>query len=561
MTLQVNMRPNASANGGPGIGLMTAAGNPWTIPDALAQDLVNRGVADAYNWPAATAPSTVGSLGPVDVSGTPGVGNVLTATLAAGWSVTGYQWVRTTNGTPADIAGATSSTYVQTTSDRGAGISVGVRVTGLSYNGGAVVVPPATTYLGAVGTATRMPNVVAAAASITQMISRTRHIMRSAFTQIQFRYPNGALVANNGGITAGTGGPARITACVVVGGANASGAIVGGTLYQCTWGGVPYVDVPDKTHSPLPDPIIASGGRNSVVWMQVGYVGANGAVYCSGATGSEELDAAHGEQFRFAASGLDMSQVNSMGVWNGGATSSNHSYRPSCILALTVEPTFFLSGDSIGAGFHESANNAANGDKGLTARLVGQYFGYVNVCQGGTRAAHFTTPGQAAFQLELAQYCSHHITMYGTNDLSNSPFPSGATLVARLQAVLALTPTLPGYACTVSPRTNDAATTAATAADGSDQTVFNSNTYNARRSSANSTLRAGGIAGITGVIDLAAAASLGGVGDDTKWYANGSANYMFQTYTPADFLHPGTQGATRVASDAALQSQVSALAR
>ena len=51
MTLQINMNPGRTVNGGPGVGLMTSAGNPWTVSDALAQDLVNRGVASPIAWP------------------------------------------------------------------------------------------------------------------------------------------------------------------------------------------------------------------------------------------------------------------------------------------------------------------------------------------------------------------------------------------------------------------------------------------------------------------------------------------------------------------------------
>lgn len=51
MTLSINLRPAAAVQGGPGIGLMTAAGNPWPVPDALAVDLVNRGLATPLNWP------------------------------------------------------------------------------------------------------------------------------------------------------------------------------------------------------------------------------------------------------------------------------------------------------------------------------------------------------------------------------------------------------------------------------------------------------------------------------------------------------------------------------
>nr|WP_316642876.1 hypothetical protein [uncultured Roseateles sp.] len=45
MSKRINMNVGASANGGPGIGLMTAAGNPWTLADGLADEFVNRQIA------------------------------------------------------------------------------------------------------------------------------------------------------------------------------------------------------------------------------------------------------------------------------------------------------------------------------------------------------------------------------------------------------------------------------------------------------------------------------------------------------------------------------------
>ena len=51
MTLSINMRPGAAANGGLGIGVMTSAGNPWSLPDGLANELVNRGLATYVNAP------------------------------------------------------------------------------------------------------------------------------------------------------------------------------------------------------------------------------------------------------------------------------------------------------------------------------------------------------------------------------------------------------------------------------------------------------------------------------------------------------------------------------
>lgn len=54
-------------------------------------------------------------------------GDVLTATLSAGWTVTGYQWTRD----GADIAGATTSTYTILAGD--AGKTIGCRAAGALY--------------------------------------------------------------------------------------------------------------------------------------------------------------------------------------------------------------------------------------------------------------------------------------------------------------------------------------------------------------------------------------------------------------------------------------------
>ncbi|QOR55230.1 MAG: hypothetical protein SHS37scaffold296_47 [Burkholderiales phage 68_11] len=45
MSKRINIVAGASPNGGVGVGVMTSAGNPWTIADALAYELVNRQVA------------------------------------------------------------------------------------------------------------------------------------------------------------------------------------------------------------------------------------------------------------------------------------------------------------------------------------------------------------------------------------------------------------------------------------------------------------------------------------------------------------------------------------
>lgn len=53
MTMQINVLAGLGVQGGPGIGLMTSAGNPWTVSDSLAVELVqNRKVATYVTAPA-----------------------------------------------------------------------------------------------------------------------------------------------------------------------------------------------------------------------------------------------------------------------------------------------------------------------------------------------------------------------------------------------------------------------------------------------------------------------------------------------------------------------------
>lgn len=65
------------------------------------------------------------------------VGDVLSAQLSTGWTVTGYQWTRD----GVDIAGATSSTYTLTSAD--AGKAIGVRGSGANYTSSITTAAPA----------------------------------------------------------------------------------------------------------------------------------------------------------------------------------------------------------------------------------------------------------------------------------------------------------------------------------------------------------------------------------------------------------------------------------
>lgn len=68
----------------------------------------------------------------ISIVGTRAAGQVLTAVARGDIIVGAYQWMRSTNGTPAVIPGATSSTYTQVPADIGAGILIAVMVSDLT---------------------------------------------------------------------------------------------------------------------------------------------------------------------------------------------------------------------------------------------------------------------------------------------------------------------------------------------------------------------------------------------------------------------------------------------
>lgn len=119
-------------------GLITVpAGTTLALVKDVARGLSNRSVRINGQGDPSTTP-TLGALGassPVTVAGTPGVGNVLTAVVSTGWSVTGYQWKRDGSA----ISGATSSTYLQASAD--AGHVLTLSVSGLIYTPSGVTVP------------------------------------------------------------------------------------------------------------------------------------------------------------------------------------------------------------------------------------------------------------------------------------------------------------------------------------------------------------------------------------------------------------------------------------
>ncbi len=109
------------------------------IVDEATGAVVAQGSGYAAVRRRATLPASVLSVAPVvtpaTITGTPAVGEVLTATLGSNWTATGYQWY-------ADgvvIADATAATFTVTSSE--AGKEITVAATGLAFTSGSVSIP------------------------------------------------------------------------------------------------------------------------------------------------------------------------------------------------------------------------------------------------------------------------------------------------------------------------------------------------------------------------------------------------------------------------------------
>jgi hypothetical protein len=90
------------------------------------------GSADTANFLGSTSGGSPVTVTPTTAS----VGTTLTAVLAAGWTVIGYQW----NRDDSPISGATSATYTLVTAD--AGHRITLTASGLLYTPAGITVPP-----------------------------------------------------------------------------------------------------------------------------------------------------------------------------------------------------------------------------------------------------------------------------------------------------------------------------------------------------------------------------------------------------------------------------------
>lgn len=222
-----------------------------------------------------------------------------------------------------------------------------------------------------------------------------------------------------------------------------------------------------------------------------------------------------------------------MTTGTGGGSGNNDGYnaptpvlRPVAILDNTTEPSAFLAGDSITAGFNEAADGY--GRQGMVERALGNV-GSINAglsaesCNGVLANA-----AQYAVRASMIPYCSHIIMQYGINDVYIANL-TGAQTITNLNTYRT-TYGIGKYmlACTLIPQTTSTDSWVTTA----NQTV---GTKEAGRIAYNNLLRGNALVGYVGVIDFEAIAV-----DNynvPKWKAaiNGNA-------VTADGIHPSAFG-------------------
>ena len=198
-------------------------------------------------------------------------------------------------------------------------------------------------------------------------------------------------------------------------------------------------------------------------------------------------------------------------------------FRPVAILGNTNRATILICGDSIAVGTKDAEDYTLK--CGMLERSIP--FGVINIARGGELAQIVTAfPAAISKRVALAQYCTHVIVNYGTNDLAS------AFTAAQVKGFLDTfyTQNFIGKSyivCTILPKTTGTWDTTAA------QTVT---AYDAQLLALNDLILTGSITGQSGVIDLHEIYSDTYAGN--KWKVYGTT----LTALTSDGTHPNHKG-------------------
>lgn len=225
----------------------------------------------------------------------------------------------------------------------------------------------------------------------------------------------------------------------------------------------------------------------------------------------------------------------SSGNNDGFATQFSNRILPLGILGMTTRPSFFIAGDSISVGIGDAMDSQLA--CGFIARALGNRYGYFNGGMSGEGISGLTTDAQFLKRSFMAQYCTHVVSNYGTNDIGTGSGRTPAQVIADISAFRAKW--FAGkrfYQCTLAVRTTS---TDSFVTEGN-QTVL---ATDANRALFNDQLRLGALTSrFDGILDVDQIAQNSYNG--RKWKAFGTTTNAMT----GDGTHPSQFGAIYIAA-------------
>jgi hypothetical protein len=249
----------------------------------------------------------------------------------------------------------------------------------------------------------------------------------------------------------------------------------------------------------------------------------SGGVIAFGSTSQNNFgsDTGQGEAWANGNSLSDLTMSGTVTDTNGG----QFGYRPTAIIGTTTKPSVLLLGDSRISGIQDTPD--ATGDLGEAARTIGNVFAYANGGIPADRADKFVA--SHTNRVAIGQYFTHIYDQYGINDLDLDAQTAAQVLTSN-QAIGGYFAGKPFFLQTVSPHANPG------------NTAPLSGPNNTQRVSYNTTLRGGGISGVTSVFDVAS-------------ITESSLNSGLWTATySTDFLHASATGTAAIKTSAIINT-------
>jgi len=322
-------------------------------------------------------------------------------------------------------------------------------------------------YTGQLANGCQIANVLNA--GLKQAMVRSPHYARATINSLQVVFPNWYAATDN--FEKDPGATATVKASI---------EYPSGTFTQITFGGSVSGTITDGGQL-VSDSLTIAIPYGAMFWVRAHYDTTAGLVY-------------HATYPRSALSGWVTSATTTPDLTMSGtvtAPSANIGafQPPLAIIGPTRRASVALIGDSRTGGFADTANISL--DHGLLGRSVGSVCATINIGTPSDMLYNFLN--RSTKRRSLLAYCSHAVTAYGINDVTNGR--NLAQIQASLTSLCTLTG-LPTWISTLSPISSGAWTLE----DLSDQTTHANNSV---RVAVNDSIRAGAITNAMGFIELA----------------------------------------------------------